>query len=201
MKSVTGSNKTSAIPPLRHDGHIYKASEKAQLLNNMFAANSQLDDDGKTLPKLRAKTNATLSSLKFRPKVVLKKLRTHDMSKANGPDGISSTVLKKWAPELAPVLVKLLQISFDTRTDPSEWKTAHVIGWRIGVSMIHQTTNQYRCYQLYPNSWSASYVIRSAATLASITFFVTPNTGFGRRGQQLICFPTSRNNASDIQQN
>ena len=75
MKTVTGSNKTSAISPLRHDGHIYnKASEKAQLLNNMFAANSQLDDGGKTSPKLQTKTNAVLSSLKFRLKDVLKKL-------------------------------------------------------------------------------------------------------------------------------
>ena len=158
---------TSAIPPLRHDGHIYnKASEKAQLLNNLFAANSQIDDGGKTPPKLHAKTNATLSSIKFRPKVVLKKLRTLNMSKANGPDGISSTVLKKRAPELALVLAKLFQISFDTWTVPSEWKTVHVIAVhkkgskhdpsnyrpislypRRGVSMIHQTTDQYRCYQ------------------------------------------------------
>ncbi|KAI0216799.1 hypothetical protein LSAT2_031240 [Lamellibrachia satsuma] len=94
-KLFTTSSTGIHAPSLKHDGHIYKASEKAQLLNNMFAANSQLDVDGKTLPKLRAKTNATLSSLKFRPKVVLKKLRTHDMSKANGSDGISATVLKK----------------------------------------------------------------------------------------------------------
>ena len=49
------------------------------------------------------------------------------MSKTNGPGGILSTVLKKCAPEPAPVLAKLFQISFVTRTVPSEWKTAHVI--------------------------------------------------------------------------
>ena len=125
MKTVTGSNKTCAIPPLRHDVHIYiKASEKAQLLNNMFAANSQLDDGGKT-PKLHTKTKQLSPSNSVRKSS--KKLRTLDMSKANGNGGISSTVLKKCAPELAPVLAKLFQISFDTRTVPSEWKTAHVI--------------------------------------------------------------------------
>ena len=36
-------------------------------------------------------------------------------------------------------------------------------------------------------------MIRSVAILASVTFFVTPNVGFGRRGQQLTCFPTSLN--------
>ena len=38
VKTVTGSNKTSAIP--LSDMMVNKASEKAQLLNNMFAANS-----------------------------------------------------------------------------------------------------------------------------------------------------------------
>ena len=36
VKTVTGSKKTSAVPPLRHDGHIYnKTNEKVQLLNNI----------------------------------------------------------------------------------------------------------------------------------------------------------------------
>ena len=88
----------------------------------MSSANFQLDDGVKTPQKLHTKTNTVLSSLKFRLKDVLKQLRTLVMSKANGPDGISSTVLKKCAPELVPVLAKLFQISFDTRTVPSEWK-------------------------------------------------------------------------------
>ena len=84
------------------------------------------------------------------------------MSKANGTDGIYSTVLKNCAPELAPVLAKLLQISFDTRTVPSEWTTVHVIAvpkkgskhltlglyQRRGVIMTHQTIDQCRCYQI-----------------------------------------------------
>ena len=73
---------------------------------------------------------------------------TLDMSKANSPDGISSTVLKKCAPELAPVLAKLFQISFDTRTVPSEWKTAHVIAVHKKGSK-HDPSN-YRPISLVP---------------------------------------------------
>ena len=45
MKSVTDtSNKTSAIPPLKHNGQICnKASDKAELLIKMFASHVQLE--------------------------------------------------------------------------------------------------------------------------------------------------------------
>ncbi len=76
MKSVTDSNQTSAIPPLKHNGRIYnKARDKTELLNKIFASNAQLDDDGKRPPNLHSKTSAVLSIVKVRPKKVLKKLR------------------------------------------------------------------------------------------------------------------------------
>lgn len=129
VKSVTDSNKTSAVPPLKSDnGQIFnEAADKAELLNNTFAANAHLDDKGKVPPNLNLKTDETISTVKFWPKVVLKKLRNLDTSKATGPDGISATVLKNCAPELAPVLSKLFQISLNSKAVPSEWKTAHVV--------------------------------------------------------------------------
>ena len=128
VKSVTDSNKTSAVPPLKSDnGQIFHDAEEAELLNNTFAANAHLDDQGKIPPKLKLKTDETISTIRFWPKVVLKKLRNLDTSKATGPDGISATVLKNCAPELAPVLSKLFQISLNSKSMPSEWKTAHVV--------------------------------------------------------------------------
>ena len=79
-------------------------------MNKIFASNAQLDDGGKRPPYLDSKTNAVLSTVKFRSKKVLKKLRNLGISNAIGPDVISSTVLKNFAPELAPVLAKLFQI-------------------------------------------------------------------------------------------
>ena len=115
VKSVTDSSKTSAIPPLFHDGQVYnQACDKSELLKNTFAANAQVDDGGKR-PKLASKTSAVLSSLKFQPKKVYRKLHNLDTSKANGPDGISATVLKNYAPELALIPAKLFQLSVDTK--------------------------------------------------------------------------------------
>ncbi len=100
----------------------YKASHNSELLNKIFASNAQLVDGGKRPPSLHSKTSGVLSTVKFLPKKVLKKLHNLDISKANGPDGISSTVLMNCAPELALVLAKLFQISFDTMTVPSDCK-------------------------------------------------------------------------------
>ncbi|XP_071478923.1 uncharacterized protein [Diadema antillarum] len=115
VKSVTDSNKTSAVPQLKSgNGQIFnETAVKAELLNNTFAANAHLDDKGKVPPNLNLKTDETISTIRFWPKVVLKKLRNLDTSKATGPDGISATVLKNCAPELAPVLSKLFQISLN----------------------------------------------------------------------------------------
>ncbi len=58
MKSVTYSNKTSAIPPLKHNGQIYnKASDKTELLNKIFASNAHVDDGGKRASNLHSKTS------------------------------------------------------------------------------------------------------------------------------------------------
>ena len=86
--------------------------------------------------------------MKFRPKKVLKKLRNLDISKANGPDGISSTVLKNCAPELAAFVAKLFQISFDTMTVPSDWKSAHVIA--VPKMGSKQGPTNYRPISLLP---------------------------------------------------
>jgi hypothetical protein len=48
VKFVTDSNKTSAIPPLKYYGQIYKVGDKAELLNTIFASKAQLDDGGKS---------------------------------------------------------------------------------------------------------------------------------------------------------
>ena len=69
VKSVTDSNKTSAVPPLKSDnGQIFNdAEDKAELLNNTFAANAHLDDKGKVPPKPKIKTDETISTIRFWP--------------------------------------------------------------------------------------------------------------------------------------
>ena len=57
---------------------------------------------------------------------VRKNLLQLNTSKSKGPDGIPAIVLKTCAPELAPVLNKLFQLSYSVGIVPSSWKLAHV---------------------------------------------------------------------------
>ena len=60
----------------------------------------------------------------FITRKVLKVLLQLNTSKFSGPDGISARVLKSCAPELAPILNKLFQLSYNLGIFPSSWKLA-----------------------------------------------------------------------------
>ena len=67
-----------------------------------------------------------MSPIKFSTRKVRQTLLQLDTSKSKGPDGIPAIVLKICAPELAPILNKLFQISYTLGTFPTSWKQAHV---------------------------------------------------------------------------
>ena len=67
-----------------------------------------------------------MSSIKFSTRKVRKVLLQLSTSKSSGPDGIPAIVLKSCAPELAPVLNKLFQLSYNLGIFPSSWKLAHI---------------------------------------------------------------------------
>lgn len=67
-----------------------------------------------------------MPDFKFKFKIARKFMSQIDTSKATGLDGISVIVLKKYALELAPVLTRLSQISYDSDIFPTSWKTAAV---------------------------------------------------------------------------
>ena len=54
-------------------------------------------------------------------------LKSLDTSKASGPDGISSRMLKETAISIAPSFTRLLQMSLSSATFPDCWKQANVL--------------------------------------------------------------------------
>ncbi|CAH2004669.1 unnamed protein product [Acanthoscelides obtectus] len=98
----------SSLPPLTcQDGTIvFDSKTKAEVLAKIFAANSTMD----------VPTNA----------IVRRVLLSLDINKDSGPDLIPATVLKRYAAELAPVLSRLFQRSYESGTFPENWKFAHV---------------------------------------------------------------------------
>ena len=69
----------------------------------------------------------TMSPIKFSIRKVRQTLLQLDTSKSKGPDGIPAIVLKTCAPELAPILNKLFQLSYTLGTFPTAWKQAYVL--------------------------------------------------------------------------
>ena len=66
-----------------------------------------------------------MSPIKFSTRKVRKVLLGVNISKSKGPDGIPAIVIKSCTSELAPVLNKLFQLSYNLGIFPCSWKLAH----------------------------------------------------------------------------
>ena len=85
-----------------------------------------MKDNGVAPPTITYDISTTLTSIKFRYRDIARRLRKLDTSKSTGPDGISATVLKECADELAPSLSKIFSFSFNAGCLPEEWKYSNV---------------------------------------------------------------------------
>ena len=126
-KVVSQNFCQSSFPPLKNnsDSSSTTPSLKANLFASIFASNSNLDDQG-VQPRHFPPSKFTMSPIKFSTRKVRQTLLQLDTSKSKGPDGIPAIVLKTCAPQLAPILNKLFQLSYTLGTFPTSWKQAHV---------------------------------------------------------------------------
>lgn len=68
-----------------------------------------------------------MTEIRIINKQVLKTLRSLNVYKAGGPDGISAIVFKTRASELTSVLTRLYRISLRTAKVLKSWKIANVV--------------------------------------------------------------------------
>ena len=117
----------SSFPPLKSNSGSSSCtpSSKPNLFASAFASNSNLDDQ-ESQPPLYPTSTLTMFPIKFSTHKVRKTLHQLNKSKSSGPDGIPAIVLKSCAPELAPVLNKLFQLSYNLGIFTSSWKLTHV---------------------------------------------------------------------------
>ena len=126
-KVVSQNSCQSSFPPLKNnsDSSSTTPSSKANLFASIFASNSNLDDQG-VQPHHFPPSKFTMSPIKFSTRKVCQTLLQLDTYKSKSPDGIPAIVLKTCAPELAPILNKLFQLSNTLGTFHTSWKQAHV---------------------------------------------------------------------------
>ena len=75
-------------------------------------------------------------------------IKSLDVNKASGPDGISVRMLKSTARSIAPSLTKLFNISIRLGRFPESWKTSAVVP--IPKSSNHKDASNYRPISLLP---------------------------------------------------
>jgi hypothetical protein len=79
------------------------------------------------IPPIEAFVNDHLSSLTLTEEEVRLALAKLNPSKAPGPDGIPTKILKDYSTELAPHLTAIYNTTLSTGTLPEEWKEANVV--------------------------------------------------------------------------
>ncbi|CAH2107376.1 unnamed protein product [Euphydryas editha] len=101
-KAAQGNLCKPSLPSLhmRDDSLVHTEKEKADLLGSLFASNSTLDDRGKIPPTI-PQCDSFMPEIIVQQSSVRKALRSLDIHKSSGPDGIPPLVLRTCAPELA----------------------------------------------------------------------------------------------------
>jgi hypothetical protein len=79
------------------------------------------------IPEINKTENPDLNNITFTEEDIIKELKNLNTSKAPGPDGVSTRVLKECSAALAKPVQQLFNQSIEEATLPSEWKTANVV--------------------------------------------------------------------------
>ena len=127
-KSVKVLNrKSSSIPSLHHGPSLLSTNqEKADTLNSFFSQCYNYSVPP-LLPADRGPVNSCPEDLLCTIEEVTELLKSLDTTKATGPDGISSKMLKMTADEIAPSVTALFNLSICCNRPPSEWKRSNVV--------------------------------------------------------------------------
>jgi len=133
---------TKIIPATKdHNGTIITdTTEKANILNSHYA--SVFCCDRKT-PEIKLANSGEIKIINT--SVIRKRLAKIERNKSVGPDGIPGEILKLSGEAMTPFLVRLLEISLNNATNPSDWKIATVVpiykgGDRSAVSNFRPTS-------------------------------------------------------------
>ena len=149
-KELCGTKVKTGIPPLIKDDVVYPSPEsKCKLFNEHFSEKSKLPPNTPPLPEFQYLTDSRLNFMQFNESDVLKVLKNLNTAKANGPDGISNTLLKNTAESIAPPLCQLFNRSLATGQFPNNWKKANVSP--VFKKNDRQDVRNYRPISLLPN--------------------------------------------------
>ena len=161
--SVLNNNK-SAIPPLFQGPFVASSpKDKTDVFAQQFAANSTLDDNGRSPPDFPLWTHTSIKLPVITPRKVAGIIINLDINKDSGLDRIPVIVLKKCCPSVSSVLARLFNSCLAECIFLSSWKLAHVVPVFKGVGDKSQPSN-YRSISLIC-CWKGIWVYVSSISL------------------------------------
>ena len=134
VKHFTSKKDTvSSIPPLSTTNtsgtHILHVTdeEKANCLNNYFAAISTLDDSNADLPPYYELTDKVLDKIDITEDEIKYVIINLDPNKASGPDLISNKMIKQVATAISKPLKIIFNRSLNESVFPDLWKLGNLV--------------------------------------------------------------------------
>ena len=111
------------------DGNGYLQSDtatRADILNDQFRS-VYTKEDMNTMPDKGPSPHRSMPRITFRTPGIAKLLHSLNPYKAAGPDCIPTHILKIASDQIAPVLSRIFQKSYDSGILPSDWKDANIV--------------------------------------------------------------------------
>ena len=129
-KATLGQNKTQSIPMLIVNGISYTDDAiKASALNEFFVSQTTqvADEFVPEIISIAGNGSPEINSIQIRNDQILKIMKSLNVNKACGIDGIGNNVLKSCAKSLAEPIEILANASLNSGCFPSAWKKSNVV--------------------------------------------------------------------------
>ena len=148
-KRIANKKRNTNIPPIiDEDIFISNFKKKADLFNDYFANQCIINDNGSVLSSLVPKTAASFSHVSVTKEQIINIINNLSSNKAHGYDGISVSMLKLCAAEVASPLQIIFQDCINFGIFPDCWKYASV--QPIHKKNKRQIISNYRPISLLP---------------------------------------------------
>ena len=150
LKTFYNVREVPIIPPIFKDGKLDTDFKiKANYFNKFFASHcTPLVNNSKLPDKITCNFAATLTSIKFGNNDILKIIRSLNVNKAHGHDGISVRMIKMCDESLVQPLSLIFRGCIDTGVYPDTWKKSNIVP--VHKKGDKQIVNNYRPVSLLP---------------------------------------------------